>query len=267
MRKAKIAAIFSAAFLIAMLAAFFVFSSAAVKNNPGNKEITLGGKEILGVFVVSVVAGAAATFLWVKKHPFVETLTPKMVRRAVALFPTFNQFSISYLQRRLNIKTFAVASELADELERQGYVRKLPDYRWDILRECEATRIAPQVFSMNSVDAMEGHRFEYWCAEVLRKNGFWNVEVTRGSGDQGVDVFAEKDGIKYAIQCKCYTSDLGNKPVQEVNAGKAIYHCQIGAVMTNRYFTAGAKEAAEATGILLWDRDTVQRMAQRANMV
>lgn len=267
MRKAKIVAIFAAAFLVAMLTAFFVFSSVAVKNDPGSGDITLGGGEILGVLVVSVVAGAAASFLWIKKHPFVETLTPNMVRRAVALFPTFNQFSVSYLQRRLNIKSFAVASELADELARQGYVRKLPDYRWDILRECEATRIAPHVFSMNSVDAMEGHRFEYWCAEVLRKNGFENVEVTRGSGDQGVDVFAEKDGIKYAIQCKCYTSDLGNKPVQEVNAGKVIYHCHIGAVMTNRYFTDGAKKAADANGILLWDRDIVQQMAQRANMV
>ncbi len=267
MRKAKIAAIFAAAFLVAMLAAFFVFSSAAVKNDPGNEEITLGGAEVLGVLVVSVVAGAAASFLWIRKHPFVETLTPKMVRRTVALFPTFNQFSISYLQRRLNIKTFSVASELADELERQGYVRKLPDHKWDILRECAATRIAPQVFSMNSVDAMEGHRFEHWCAEVLRKNGFGNVEVTCGSGDQGVDILAEKGGIKYAIQCKCYTSDLGNKPVQEVTVGKAIYHCQIGIVMTNRYFTAGAKEAADATGILLWDRDIVQQMAQRANMV
>lgn len=266
MRKAKIAAIFAAAFLVAMLAAFFVFSSAAVKNDPGGKEITLGGEEILGVLAISVVAGSAASFLWVKKHPFVETLTPQMIRRAVALFPSFNQFSISYLQRRLNIETFAVASELADELERQGYVRKLPDSRWDILRECEATRIAPRVFSMNSLDAMDGHRFEYWCADVLRKNGFNDVEVTRGSGDQGVDVLAEKDGVKYAIQCKCYTSDLGNKPVQEVNTGKTIYRCQVGVVMTNRYFTQGAKDAAEATGILLWDRDVVQKMAKLANM-
>lgn len=96
--------------------------------------------------------------------------------------------------------------------------------------------------------------------------GFCNVEVTRGSGDQGVDVLAEKDGVKYAIQCKCYTSDLGNKPVQEVNTGKTIYRCQVGVVMTNRYFTQGAKDAAEATGILLWDRDVVQKMAKLANM-
>lgn len=114
--------------------------------------------------------------------------------------------------------------------------------------------------TIHEADNMEGHDFEYWCADLLRKNGFVDVEVTPGSGDQGVDVLAKKDGLKYAIQCKCYSSDLGNKPVQEVNTGKAIYRCQVGAVMTNRYFTPGAKEAAEATGTLLWDRDTLESM-------
>lgn len=108
------------------------------------------------------------------------------------------------------------------------------------------------------VDAMDGHAFEYWCADLLRDNGFTNVSVTRGSGDQGVDVLAEKEGIRYAIQCKCYSHDLGNTPVQEINAGRTIYHCHIGAVLTNRHFTKGAKEAAEATGVLLWDRDWIK---------
>ena len=119
-----------------------------------------------------------------------------------------------------------------------------------------------------NIDLMEGHDFEHWCASLLRKIGFTNVEVTRGSGDQGVDVFAVKDGIRYAVQCKCYSSDLGNKPVQEVNAGKTMpqYRCQIGVVMTNRYFTQGAKELADATGTLLWDRDWIRYQLNRLKM-
>lgn len=109
---------------------------------------------------------------------------------------------------------------------------------------------------------MDGLQFEERCAELLRRNGFEKVEVTQGSNDQGVDVTAEKDEIRYAVQCKCYSSDLGNKPIQEVHTGKTIYHCQIGAVMTNRHFTTGAKKAAEATGTLLWDRDKLIEMLQ-----
>ena len=109
--------------------------------------------------------------------------------------------------------------------------------------------------NFSKIDFMAGHDFEYWCADLLRKNEFKNVEVTKGSGDQGVDVLAEKGGIKYAIQCKCYSSDLGNTPIQEVEAGRIFYGCHVGVVMTNRYFTKGAKELAEKTNTLLWDRD------------
>ena len=118
--------------------------------------------------------------------------------------------------------------------------------------------------SMSRIDAMEGHEFERFTADLLRRLGYQNVEVTRGSGDQGVDVLAEKEGVRYAIQCKCYSSDLGNKPVQEVNTGKVIYHCHVGVVITNRHFTAGAREAAAATGVLLWDREKLQAMLETA---
>ncbi len=118
--------------------------------------------------------------------------------------------------------------------------------------------------TMDKVDAMDGHAFEYWCADLLSKNGFSSVEVTPGSGDHGVDVLAEKEGIRYAIQCKCYSHDLGNTPVQEVYAGKEMYRCQVGVVMTNRYFTSGAKTLAEQTRVLLWDRDKLQSLIESA---
>lgn len=108
-----------------------------------------------------------------------------------------------------------------------------------------------------TIDLMEGHDFENWCAEALRNSGFTNVTVTPGSGDQGVDVVAEKDGLKYAVQCKRYNSDLGNAPVQEVFTGARFYNCQVGVVMTNRNFTTGAKDAAAVTGVLLWGRSWI----------
>lgn len=113
--------------------------------------------------------------------------------------------------------------------------------------------------TLDAVDSMGGHEFEYWCAKLLSDIGYKDVTVTQASGDQGVDVLAQKDGIKYAIQCKCYSSDLGNTPIQEVLAGKKFYHCHVGAVMTNRHFTKGAKDLAAETGILLWDRDWLSR--------
>lgn len=119
--------------------------------------------------------------------------------------------------------------------------------------------------SISFIDHMEGHEFEHWCAALLLKIGFDSADVTQASGDDGVDIVAIKEGIRYAIQCKCYSSDLGNKPIQEVHAGKDVYRCHIGAVMTNVHFTAGGKRVAEATGTLLWDRTWIADKIAKIN--
>ena len=114
----------------------------------------------------------------------------------------------------------------------------------------------------SEMDDMEGHEFEYFCADLLRDNGFTEVEVTRGSGDYGVDILAEKDGITYAVQCKCHTDPIGIRAVQEVYAGRDYYDRMVGVVMTNQYFTSAAVHAAEKLKILLWDRGYVEEMME-----
>ena len=71
----------------------------------------------------------------------------------------------------------------------------------------------------DEMDLMEGHELEYFCADLLRRKGFIEVEVTKGSGDYGIDILAEKDGVTYAVQCKCYTAPIGVKAIQEAYAG------------------------------------------------
>jgi restriction system protein len=110
------------------------------------------------------------------------------------------------------------------------------------------------------MDELEGHDFEYYCADLLREHGFLDVEVTKGSGDFGADILAEKDGVSYAIQCKCYDKPIGVKAVQEVYAGRDYYDCMIGVVMTNQYFTAPAVELARKLKIMLWDRGYIDSM-------
>lgn len=114
----------------------------------------------------------------------------------------------------------------------------------------------------NLLDEMEGREFEYFCADLLRNKGFMEVEVTKGSGDYGIDILAQKEGITYAIQCKCYQSPVGIKAIQEAYAGRDYYDCMVGAVLTNQYFTAPAVEAAKKLKILLWDRGYLESMME-----
>lgn len=166
------------------------------------------------------------------------------------------------------------SGEIARKIAKDGIRKTKTEIKIDVDRLIQEEQnwrrqqkgLNPVEFELDLIDNMDGHAFESWCAELLKKNGYTDVEVTKASNDQGVDIVAVKGGIRYAIQCKCYSSDLGNTPVQEINTGKAIYHCQIGVVMTNRYFTKGAKEAAEASGVLLWDRDELIKMIEEEYM-
>lgn len=114
----------------------------------------------------------------------------------------------------------------------------------------------------SQLDGMEGHEFEYFCADLLARRGFYEVEVTKGSGDYGVDILAEKDGVTYAIQCKAYTAPVGVKAIQEAYAGRDYYDRMVGAVLTNQYFTKPAVEAAKKLKILLWDRGYLDEMLE-----
>jgi len=116
----------------------------------------------------------------------------------------------------------------------------------------------------HALDNMEGLEFEYYCADLLAANGFIEVEVTKSSGDYGIDILAEKDGVTYAIQCKRYTGLVGVKAVQEAYAGRDFYDRMVGAVMTNQYFTKPAAEAARKLKILMWDRDYIEYLEDKA---
>ena len=70
---------------------------------------------------------------------------------------------------------------------------------------------------------LSGGEFEQYVALVLADNGFKHVQVTKGSGDQGADVLAERNGISYAIQCKNYEGAVGNYAVQEAYAAAQFY--------------------------------------------
>lgn len=116
---------------------------------------------------------------------------------------------------------------------------------------------------LDDVDHMDGIEFESWCAHLLEKLGYENVETTVATGDQGVDIIAERKGMKYAIQCKRYNTLLGNSPIQEVYAGMRFYDCRVAVVMTNSRFTRAAYDLAEATGVKLWDRYMLKKFLRR----
>ncbi len=100
---------------------------------------------------------------------------------------------------------------------------------------------------------MDGYQYEHAVANYLTKKGYKKARVTQASGDYGIDVICEKDGHRYAVQCKYYSSPVGIEAVQQAVAGKAHYAADRAIVVTNNTYTQAAKTLAKDNNVLLYE--------------
>ena len=97
--------------------------------------------------------------------------------------------------------------------------------------------------------------FEFFIADLMRQFG-WQAQLTRASGDDGVDVLCiNEDGVKCAIQCKRYSKKVGVSTVRELEGAKVMYDCQEAILATTDEFTASSFETAKKLNITLFDGD------------
>ena len=94
--------------------------------------------------------------------------------------------------------------------------------------------------------------FERQCAEVLERTG-WQTQLTAKTGDQGIDVIAQKAGVKCVLQCKLYSQPVGNSAVQEITAGRDYEQADYAAVVATAGFTKSAYALARSTNVMLLD--------------
>ncbi len=124
-------------------------------------------------------------------------------------------------------------------------------------REKFASKGVLKTYTLKDIDLMTGIEFENFLCDLFQKMGYHTLS-TKASGDQGIDVIAEKDSIKIGIQAKCYTGTVGNSAIQEAVAGKTYYSCDKVMVITNSRFTKAAMDLAKSNNVILWDRDTLK---------
>ncbi|WP_260973055.1 restriction endonuclease [Mycolicibacterium llatzerense] len=108
------------------------------------------------------------------------------------------------------------------------------------------------------IDQMTGVQFEDYVAERLRARG-WMVWTTAITGDYGVDLIAEKDGGRVAVQCKRLGKPVGVAAVQQVVSGQRLHKCASTMVVSNREFTAQAKRLARTHNCALVGRSGLMR--------
>ena len=96
-------------------------------------------------------------------------------------------------------------------------------------------------------------KFEFLAGEYLKQEGF-ETEVTQCSADWGVDVFAEKDGKRYAVQAKLYgdcKTKVTRSMMMELYGVMHYFDCQGAILIYNGGIMPDAVKVAVKLGIQL----------------
>lgn len=111
--------------------------------------------------------------------------------------------------------------------------------------------------SIDYIDGLNGFEFEEYIGELLLKIGYTDVRITQKSGDKGIDILCYSGNESLGFQCKHYKGHVGAEAIQQALKGKSYYNLGDVCVITNSYFTSGAKRYAELHNVALYDRNSI----------
>lgn len=114
-----------------------------------------------------------------------------------------------------------------------------------------------------TVEGMTPLEFEKYCADLIGGKG-WDCSLTKASGDQGVDVVCRRSGKVLVVQCKLYSSPVGNGAVQEVIAARDFMRADYAIVVTNATYTNSAKQLAQVADIRLLHHTELVQLDDKA---
>ncbi|MDP9309326.1 MAG: restriction endonuclease [Chloroflexota bacterium] len=122
------------------------------------------------------------------------------------------------------------------------------DPKRDVLQAIAAFNDSQRRALRERLGQMHPYRFEHLVRELLEAMGYDDVQVTRASGDRGVDVVATVQfgitTITEVVQVKRHQASIG-RPVLDQLRGALPYHKAIrGTIITLGTFSSGCKDAA-----------------------
>lgn len=159
----------------------------------------------------------------------------------------------------------------------KAFLNSIPWYFWSLVLlviVCLAIFNLYQYYRLSKsgiyeIDKMNGEQFEERLKILFTRLGYEAERTSRGKvkPDYGVDLVIEKDGVRTAVQSKCWKGKVGESAVQAVFAGKNTYRCTEAMVVTNNNFTKMAWRLAQSDNVKLWSRNyLVKALLTEANL-
>ena len=107
---------------------------------------------------------------------------------------------------------------------------------------------------------LKGVALEFAVSDLLERFG-WSTELTKKSGDGGIDLVIRKDEREILVQCKGHALNIGVGPIRDAAGVKAL-HKKDFIVVGPSGFSKGAREFAEQSEIELWDTQKLIHVAK-----
>lgn len=148
------------------------------------------------------------------------------------------------------------------ELERIAYIALIILGCMLILRLAWKLLVYPRNVSLRSIDSMGSLEFERYVAMLLKSNGYHNVSLTE-KYDLGVDIIAEKDGVRWGVQVKHYSGLVKASAIRQVVTGLKMYGCDRAMVVTNSTYSATARRLAAGNDCVLIDERGLARFSAK----
>lgn len=119
--------------------------------------------------------------------------------------------------------------------------------------------------SLASIDEMQPKEFEYFVGDLLFMLGFNNIYVTNDGESADSVILAEKYKIKYCIKCQLSKKPIGVKLIKDAVVFRETHKCHIMVVISNNQYEVSAKNLADVSNIVLWDRNDFEEFIENVN--
>ncbi len=194
----------------------------------------------------NLIAGSLGLFLGFLGGPPGVYHTTKYFKREL-----FNDISEEYLEKIFKEAKRQTINNEQDIIRKAEYEILQGEREEEMARKNWDTYFRLRKFT--SIDLLKGEEFELIIRDIYEKHGY-KVTLTPVTSDYGVDVLAENEYEKLAIQVKRYSKKVGVGAIQEVSSGASYYGANKAIVVTNSYFTTNAIELAHKLNVRLIDR-------------
>lgn len=116
----------------------------------------------------------------------------------------------------------------------------------------------------NNFSEMSPFDFEHFTALLLQEMGY-QTEVTKKTGDYGVDIIAIKNNQRIAVQCKRFQEGhpVGNRDIQNLLGSMGYYRVHSCILVTTSDFTKNAREQSKNSPIELWNKEKLHELVKK----